>query len=182
MIFRPLQWFFLRFQLNSEPSSELDKHTALPTTGRQAKMAAAEAENPRRLGLNLNLNVQPHVSTYHWPRTETADDDTCRSKGGCTDDDDDDDANENGDVHGHLDVDEDDNNDDDDDEDDMDMEMDMDMDMEYRRDEEGSVEDEQDILEMQVNYIAGDGDGGDGRCAMEDGSRERCKFENSNNP
>lgn len=52
-------------------------------------MAATEAGSPRRLGLNLNLSVQPHVAAYHWPHSTVADDTSpSRSKG--TDDDDDD--------------------------------------------------------------------------------------------
>lgn len=52
-------------------------------------MAATEAGSPRRLGLNLNLSVQPHVSAYHWPHS-TVTDDTSPSRSKGTDDDDDD--------------------------------------------------------------------------------------------
>lgn len=46
---------------------------------------ATEAGSPRRLGLNLNLSVQPHA--YHWPHSTMADTSPSRSKG--TDDEDD---------------------------------------------------------------------------------------------
>lgn len=77
------------FQLNSEPSSEIDKQRIVPTTTENVKMATTDAGSPRRLGLNLNLSVQPHVAAYHWPHSTVADDASpSRSKG--TDDDDDD--------------------------------------------------------------------------------------------
>lgn len=114
------------FQLNSEPSTELDKHRCTASTAvhtEQVKMAATEAGSPRRLGLNLNLSVQPHVAAYHWPHSTVADDASpSRSKG--TEDDDDDD--------------------------DRDMDDDDDV-MDCRPDGDCSPEDEQDILEMQVN-------------------------------
>lgn len=114
--------FFLFLQLNSEPSTDLDnkQHNA-PTTTEQEKMAATEAGSPRRLGLNLNLSVQPHVTAYHWPHS-TVNDDTSPSRSKGTDEDDDD------------------------------RDMDDD-DIDCRQDEECSPEDEQDILEMQVNYL-----------------------------
>lgn len=79
-------------QLNSEPSSELDKQQrTAPTELQQVKMAATEAGSPRRLGLNLNLSVQPHVPAYHWPHSTVAEDTSPSRSKGCTDDEDDED-------------------------------------------------------------------------------------------
>lgn len=129
-------FFFNVFQLNSEPSSELEKqqHRTASTTPEQAKMAATEAGSPRRLGLNLNLSVQPHVAAYHWQHpTVPGDTSPSRSKDG-TDDEDDDDEEEDNDGAG----------------DDRDMDDDMMM-MDCRQDDDCSPEDEQDILEMQAS-------------------------------
>lgn len=115
-------------QLNSEPSSELDKQHSNAQT-EQVKMAATEAGGPRRLGLNLNLSVQPHANAYHWPHSTVAEDTSPSRSKGCTDDDDDDDE---------------------DDRDMDDRDMDDDDMMDCRQDEDCSPEDEQDILEMQV--------------------------------
>lgn len=118
------------FQLNSEPpSSELDKRQRIAPTDQQVKMAATEAGSPRRLGLNLNLSVQPHVPAYHWPHSTVAGD-TSPSRSKATEEDDDDD----------------------DEEEDDDRDVDDD-DIECRRDEDCSPEDEQDILEMQVSLF-----------------------------
>lgn len=70
-------------QLNSDPSSGIDNRTD------QVKMAT-EAGSPRRLGLNLNLSVQPHA--YHWPHSTVVDGSPTRSNGGGTDEEDDRDA------------------------------------------------------------------------------------------
>lgn len=94
-------------------------------------MAATEAGSPRRLGLNLNLSVQPHAAAYHWPHSTVAEDTSPSRSKGCTDDDDDDDDEDDRDM------------------DDRDMDDD-DIMMDCRQDEDCSPEDEQDILEMQV--------------------------------
>ncbi|XP_050059175.1 AT-rich interactive domain-containing protein 3A isoform X2 [Aphis gossypii] len=93
-------------------------------------MAATEAGSPRRLGLNLNLSVQPHAAAYHWPHSTVAEDTSPSRSKGCTDDDDDEDDEDDRDM------------------DDRDMDDD-DIMMDCRQDEDCSPEDEQDILEMQ---------------------------------
>ncbi|KAF0772782.1 protein dead ringer [Aphis craccivora] len=116
--------------LNSEPSSELDKQQQRNSQTEQVKMAATEAGSPRRLGLNLNLSVQPHAAAYHWPHSTVAEDTSPSRSKGCTDDDDDDDDEDDRDM------------------DDRDMDDD-DIMMDCRQDEDCSPEDEQEILEMQ---------------------------------